>query len=131
MSGAGGVTQIVTQLRRSFPATVTADTLRKLSIAPNNETYVLNILKFVGVLDAENKKAAQAVPVFNKHDDGEFQEGFGKLVQAAYKELFDLHGDDAWSLPVSRLISFFRSHDGTSDGCRKAAGVHIPDPGPP
>lgn len=115
MSGSGGVTQLITQLRRSFPAAVTADTLRKLGIAPNNETYLLNILRFVGVLDAENKKPPAAVPVFNKHDDAEFQDGFAKLVQGAYKELFDLHGDSAWALSLDKLISFFRNHDGTSE----------------
>lgn len=115
MSGSGGVTQIVAQLRKSFPATVTAETLKKLGISPNNETYVLNILKFIGVLDNENKKAQAAVPVFNKHDSAEFQEGFAKLVRSSYKELFDLHGDDAWELAIDKLISFFRNHDGTSD----------------
>jgi len=115
MSGSGGVTQLVGQLRRAFPATVTADTLKKLGIAPQNETYVLNIMKFIGVLDAANKKTAAASPVFNKHDDAEFQQEFAKLVAAPYHELFDLHGENAWTLSVDKLISFFRNHDGTSD----------------
>lgn len=123
MSGSGGVTQLTTQLRRSFPATVTADTLKKLGIAPNNETYVLNILKFIGVLDAENKKTAAATPIFNQHNDSDFQEQFSKLVGQAYHELFDLHGPDAWGLPLDKLIAFFRNHDGTSDivGKRQAS----------
>ncbi|MDN7717791.1 DUF5343 domain-containing protein [Burkholderia gladioli] len=123
MSGSAGVTQLTTQLRRSFPATVTADTLKKLGIAPNNETYVLNILKFIGVLDAENKKTAAATPIFNQHNDSDFQEQFSKLVGQAYHELFDLHGPDAWGLPVDKLIAFFRNHDGTSDivGKRQAS----------
>ena len=75
MSGSGGVTQLVSQLRKSFPTTaVTADTLKKLGIAPQNETYVLNILKFIGILDSENKKLRQQLqlsantitPSFNK-----------------------------------------------------------------
>ena len=115
MSGSGGVTQLVGQLRKAFPATVTADTLKKLGIAPQNETYVLNIIKFIGVLDAENKKTAAASPVFNKHDNDEFQQAFAKLVIGPYHELFDLHGEDAWTLPLDKLISFFRNHDGTSD----------------
>lgn len=123
MSGSGGVTQLVSQLRKAFPATVTADTLKKLSIAPQNETYVLNIMKFIGVLDAENKKTAAAIPVFNKHDNAEFQQEFAKLVVGPYHELFDLHGEDAWTLPLDKLISFFRNHDGTSDvvGKRQAS----------
>ena len=123
ISGSGGVTQLTTQLRRSFPVAVTADTLRKLGIAPNNETYVLNILRFVGVLDAENKKTAAATPIFNQHNDSDFREQFSKLVEQAYHELFDLHGSDAWGLPIDKLIAFFRNHDGTSDivGKRQAS----------
>jgi hypothetical protein len=123
MSGSGGVTQLVAQLRKAFPATVTADTLKKLGIAPQNETYVLNIVKFIGVLDSENKKTAAASPVFNKHDDTEFQQEFAKLVVDPYHELFDLHGEDAWTLSLDKLISFFRNHDGTSDivGKRQAS----------
>lgn len=123
MSGSGGITQLTAHLRRSFPATVTADTLKKLGIAPNNETYVLNILKFIGVLDTENKKTAAATPIFNQHNDSDFQEQFSKLVGQAYHELFDLHGPDAWELPIDKLIAFFRNHDGTSDivGKRQAS----------
>lgn len=115
MSGSGGLTQLVTQLRKAFPATVTADTLKKLGIAPQNETYVLNIMKFIGVLDAENKKTATASSAFNKHDNVEFHQEFSKLVVGPYHELFDLHGEEAWTLPIDKLISFFRNHDGTSD----------------
>lgn len=123
MSGSDGVTQLVSQLRKAFPTTVTADTLKKLGIAPQNETYVLNIMKFIGVLDAENKKTAAATPVFNKHDNAEFQQEFAKLVVGPYHELFDLHGEEAWTLPIDKLISFFRNHDGTSDivGKRQAS----------
>lgn len=114
MSGTAGLVQAITHLRRSFPAQVTAETLKKLGIAPNNETYVLNILRFVGVLDAESKKNPKAVGVFNKHDDSEFQAGFAELVQTAYGDLFGLHGDSAWSLPADKLISYFRNTDHTS-----------------
>ncbi|WP_150553582.1 DUF5343 domain-containing protein [Pandoraea soli] len=118
-----GLTQLTSQLRRSFPAIVTADTLKKLEIAPNNETYLLNILKFVGVLDAENKKTGEATPIFNQHNDEEFQTQFSKLVERAYSELFDLHGSNAWGLSIDKLIAFFRNHDGTSDivGKRQAS----------
>lgn len=123
MSGSGGLTQLVIQLRKAFPATVTADTLKKLGIAPQNETYVLNIMKFIGVIDTENKKTSSASPIFNKHDDSDFQQEFEKLVAAAYHELFNLHGEDAWTLPINKLISFFRNNDGTSDivGKRQAS----------
>ena len=114
-SGAGSITQVVAQLRRSFPGVVTAETLKKLSIAPNNESYVLNILKFIGVLDSESKKIPAAATVFNKHDQTEFEQGFAELIEKAYHELFDLHGKDGWTLEANKLISFFRTHDETSD----------------
>lgn len=122
-SGSGSITQVVNQLRRAFPSPFTAETLKKLSIAPNNESYVLNILKFIGILDGEGKKVSTAASVFNKHDRMEFQQGFAELVKTAYNELFELHGDDAWTLDSNKLISFFRTHDETSDvvGRRQAS----------
>lgn len=113
-SGSAGLNQAVAHLRRSFPAQVTAETLKKLGIAPNNETYVLNTLRFINVLDAEGKKNEAAASVFNKHDDSEFQVAFSKLVQTAYADLFSLHGDSAWSLSTDKLISYFRNTDHTS-----------------
>ena len=73
--------------------------------------------------DAENKKTTAATPIFNQHNDNDFQEQFSKLVGQAYHELFDLHGPDAWSLSIDKLIAFFRNHDGTSDivGKRQAS----------
>jgi len=122
-SGPAGIVQTVVQLRRSFPAQVNSDTLKKLNIAPNNEGYILNIMRFIGVLDSTNKRTADAVAVFNKHDDKEFEAGFAQLVSNAYQDLFELHGEGAWSLPTDKLISYFRSTDHTSDvvGKRQAS----------
>ena len=114
MSGSAGLVQAVAQLRKSFPLQVAADTLKKLGIAPNNETYVVNTLRFVGVIDAEGKKSTKAASVFNKHDDAEFEAGFSELVETAYSGLFSLHVDSAWTLPTDKLISFFRNSDHTS-----------------
>jgi len=114
MSGTAGLMQATAQLRKQFPSQVTADTLKKLAIAPNNETYVLNILRFVGVLDASGNKTSSAVTVFNQHEDGDFQKGFAELVKTAYEDLFGLHGEDSWGLPPNKLISFFRNTDHTS-----------------
>lgn len=122
-SGPAGIIQTVTQLRKSFPAQVTSDTLKKLGIAPNNEGYILNILRFIGMLDSSNKRTADAAAVFNKHNDADFQHGFAKLVVNAYHDLFELHGDSAWELPFDKLISYFRGTDHTSDlvGKRQAS----------
>ena len=143
-SSVSGLVQAVIQFRKMLPATVTADTLKKLAISPNNETYLINVLRFIGVVDAENKKTAKASAIFNKHDDTEFAQAFAGLVEKAYSAVFDLHGPGAWDLTQSKLIGFFRQHDGTSDivGKRQAAtfqtlaslsgkAAPVADPGPP
>lgn len=114
-SGAGGLVAAIAQLRKSFPAKVTAETFKKLGIAPNNETYIINILRFLEIVDAEGNKNAKAASVLVQHDEAEFQNGFAELVQHAYSGLFELHGPDAWAAPIDKLISFFRNSDHTSD----------------
>lgn len=114
MSGTAGIIQATSHFRKSFPTPVTADTLKKLGIASNNESYVLNILRFVGILDTEGNKTDAAASVFNQHEDEDFQQEFAGLVKTAYGDLFNLHSDDAWSLPTNKLISFFRNSDHTS-----------------
>ena len=69
---AGNLVQAVTHFRKSFPSTITADTLKKLGIAPNNESYVINTLRFIGVLDSEGKKTAQATKAFSQQEDDKF-----------------------------------------------------------
>jgi hypothetical protein len=109
-----GLVSAIRQLRSVFPAQVTADTLKKWGIAPNNETYVINVLKFVGILDDDGRKVAGAAKVFVQHDEDEFARQFSGLVKAAYAALFEHFGDGAWSLSHERLISFFRAEDHTS-----------------
>lgn len=120
-SGTGSVPQIMAQLRRAFPSLVNAETLKKFEIAPNNETYILNILKFLKIIDPEGKKNPAVAPLFHKNDD-EFEPGLAKLVREAYSEVFETYGDDAWNTPNSKLIAFFRTHDDTSEvvGTRQA-----------
>jgi hypothetical protein len=45
------------------------------------------------------------------------------LVKDAYKDLFELRGEDAWTMSKNELIGYFRSVDKTSDviGARQAA----------
>lgn len=122
-SGIAGLTQTVAQLRKSFPAQFGSDTMKKLGIAPNNESYVLNTLRFLDVLDEDGKKGQKVGSVFSQHEDDEFQRGFSEIVSSAYSELFQLHGEDAWTLPLTRLIAYFRHTDSTSDvvGKKQAA----------
>jgi hypothetical protein len=119
----GAVIAAVNQFRKSFPTKVSADTLRKLSIAPNNESYVINTLRFIGAIDVEGNKTASSTTAFSQHDATAFQSAFGDLVKTAYAELFKLHLDEAWELSFDSLIAFFRTSDQTSDvvGRRQAS----------
>lgn len=114
ISGAGNVAQMVAQLRKSFPGTINSETVKKLGIAPNNESYVINVLQYIGVIDPEGKKTPAAAKAFSHHKDEEFAKEFASLVQKAYSSLFDLHGDGAWQLDTDELITFFRHSDQTS-----------------
>ncbi|MGF1640270.1 MAG: DUF5343 domain-containing protein [Rhodospirillales bacterium] len=114
VQGPGALGQVITQFRKSFPAKVDASTLKKLGIAPNNESYVLNVLRFLGLIDRDGKKTSDATQTFNLHDDYQFSKAFAELVSKAYSELFKLHGDGAWDLDNAALISFFRTHDETT-----------------
>ena len=114
IGGGGAIIQAVNHFRRSFPSTVTADTLKKLGIAPKNESYLINILRFLGTIDEEGKRTDEAAKVFNVHEDTGFQKAFGAIVKSAYSDLFSLHGDAAWELDSNVLITFFRQADQSS-----------------
>jgi Family of unknown function (DUF5343) len=119
----GAITGAVNQFRKTFPATVTAATLRKLGIAPQNESYVINTLRYIGVIDEDGNKTTEATAAFNQHDGAVFQKAFGEMVKSAYKELFEIHGEASWEQSLDRLIAFFRNADQTSDvvGRRQAS----------
>ncbi len=114
MSGSAGLVQAVNHLRKSFPPEVTAETLKTLGIAPNNETYAINILRFINAVDEAGKKTTKASSVFSKHGDQEFHDAFSEMIETAYADLFSLHGNESWNLSDDKLISFFRGADHTS-----------------
>ncbi len=127
ISGPGNIAKMVSHLRKSFPASVTSATVKKLGFAPNNESHVINALQFVGVIDTEGKKTQEANSTFLHHKDEEFQKAFGELVKTSYSALFDLHGDESWDLELDDLITFFRQTDETSAaiGKRQASTFKI------
>ncbi len=110
----GNLAQVVNYLRKSFPSSLTADTLRKLGFAPNNESYVLNVVRFLGLIDDKGKKTDSALKIFSLHDDSAFAKQFSEIVQTAYSQLFELHGENAWALETQGLMTFFRSADHTT-----------------
>jgi Family of unknown function (DUF5343) len=127
ISGAGNVAQMVNQLRKAFPAIVTSETVKKLGIAPNSESYVINTLQFVGVLDTEGKKTAAGGAALLKQKDEDFNKAFEALVKKAYADLFEIHAEGAWTLGNDDLITFFRESDKTSEliGRRQATTFRV------
>ncbi len=109
----GPLIQVINHLRKSFPATVSADTLKKLGYAPKNESYVINTLRFIGIIDEDGNKTNESGKIFSSHDDNTFQKEFSGMIEKAYTELFSLH-KDAWSLDMDSLITFFRQTDQSS-----------------
>ena len=122
ISGAGNISQMIGFLRKNFPATVTSETVKKFSIAPNNESYVINALQFIGAIDEDGKRTEKGHDVFLlAYDD--FPKAFEGLIREAYKDLFELRGDEAWTMNKKALTSYFRATDKTSEviGGRQAS----------
>lgn len=116
VASAGPLIKTVDHLRRKkFPEELTTDTLRKIGVAPKNETYVINTLRFLGVIDDEGKKDKEKAEAFVQHKEEEFQKQFERIVRDAYEELFELHGDEAWKLDRASLTQFFRSTDHSTE----------------
>lgn len=113
-SSTGQLIQVVEYLRQSFPATVDAKTLQKLGLAAKNESYILNILRFIGVIDEKGNRIDNAHRVFTTHDNDDFKKEFSSIVKNGYKDLFELRSDAAWTLDENALITYFRSADKTS-----------------
>ncbi|WP_281035839.1 MULTISPECIES: DUF5343 domain-containing protein [unclassified Mesorhizobium] len=73
------------------------------------------MLQFLKLIDEEGKRTERGHEVMTTHDEPEFQKAFSDLVRSAYADLFELHGDSAWTLTRSRLVGYFRQADKTSD----------------
>lgn len=114
VSGPGNVAQMIAYLRKNFPATVTSETVKKFGLASNNESYVINALQFVGVIDEEGKRTPKGHDVFVLPDDT-FPKAFEGMVKEAYSDLFDLRADDAWTMTKGELNGYFRTTDKTSE----------------
>ena len=111
----GTLRKAIDQFRSAFPSTVTSSTLKQLGIAPNNESYVINVFRFLDLITEDGSRATKAHEIFSKHEDEEFQKAFASIVKSAYSNLFELHGENAWTLDKDKLIAYFRNTDLTSD----------------
>lgn len=123
ISGAGNITQMIGFLKNNFPSTVTSETVKKLQLAPKNESYVINALQFLSLIDEQGNRTDKGHEVLTTHDDAEFKTAFADLVRTAYKDLFDLRSEEAWTMSRDELIGYFRTTDKTSAaiGTRQAA----------
>src|ERR1700743_3453157 len=126
ISGPGNISQMIVFLRKNFPPTVSADAVRKLGLASKNESYVINVLQFLGLIGEDGKRSDAGHAVMTIHNEDEFRTAFADLVRNAYTDLFAIRGEAAWTLSKGDLIGYFRSADKTSEiiGSRQA-GVFV------
>ena len=108
-----GINKMIAQLRNSFPSPITVNKIKQLGIDSGNERSVISALRFIGIIDENGEAIEDKKALFVIQDDKEFAEAFSKLIKDAYKELFDLHNDVAWTLSNSDLVQFFRTADDT------------------
>ena len=108
------LSECIARFRRSLPPTVNASTLQKHGIASNNERYVLNTLRFLGLLDDEGKPTEAARDLFTRADDENFRSRLSEIIESHYVDLFQVRGDDAWTLNRTDLVTYFRGNDQTS-----------------
>ncbi len=121
-SAQGSLVKAFEQFRRNFPPTIDAAILQKFSIAPANESYVISTVKFLGLVD-ENNKTVDKVGDFFRAGDGEFKKGLDDLLKVAYADLYTEQGAEPWAVTKEALTTWFRVTDKTSEliGQRQAA----------
>lgn len=121
-SGQAAVLQTFAQLRKGFPAKVDAGYLRRFSIARANESYIISILRFLGLIDEEGNPNDGGTSYFYGSDDA-FKSGLEATLRSAYSQLFDEMGDAALTAEKPQLTNWFRAADKTSDlvGQRQAS----------
>ncbi len=84
----GIILQAIEQFKKALPAKIDAPTLKKLGIAPSNEGYVINTLKFLGIADDKNNRTEEGVQLFSTHGDEAFSKSFEAVVRQKYDALF-------------------------------------------
>ncbi len=117
---------MIEHFRKSLPSVISVETLQRLGIAPKNESYSLNVLRYLGFIDENDNRTTVALDLFSLHDNTAFAKKFEQIVMTAYADLFELYGDTAWSLDTDGLVSFFRAADHSTDrvGHEQAGTFH-------
>lgn len=121
ISGQGALVQAFEQLRKSVPSKIDADYLRRFNIAPANESYVIAVLRFLGIIDEDGNRIDGQSDYLYSNADG-FQSGLEGAMRTAYSRLFD-EMSDALQVERENLIHWFRTADKTSElvGKRQAS----------
>ena len=122
ISGQAAIVQAFSQLRKGFPGRVDAGYLQRFNIAPANESYVISILRFLGLIDEDGNRVQDETDYFFGSDDS-FKSGLEGTLRRAYSQVFAEMGDGALDAPKGDLTHWFRASDKTSDlvGQRQAS----------
>jgi hypothetical protein len=125
-SSQGAVVQTFSQLRKGFPPKVDASYLQRFNIAPANESYIIAILRFLGLIDEDGSRVADKTEYFFGNDDT-FKSGLSATLRSAYSQLFDEMGDGVLEALKGDLAHWFRASDKTSDlvGQRQASTFQV------
>jgi|SRR5664280_2084700 len=94
--------------RKSLPTNINSTVLKKLGIAPKNESYLINVLKFLSIIADDGSTTPEAKKTFTQHDDKAFEKQLAAMIKKAYFDLFSLQGDSTWTLDNTSLITYFR-----------------------
>lgn len=112
ISGQGALIQAFAQLRKSVPSKIDAGYLQRFNIAPANESYVISILRFLGIIDEDGNRIDDKSGYLYGNEEA-FQSGLDSALRTAYSQLFD-EMTDAWQAERDDLIHWFRASDKTS-----------------
>lgn len=114
VSGSAGLVKTFEQLKKNPPGSIDAAWFKRFGIASGNESYIITILRFIGLYDEEGKRV-EANTDFLYRDGAEFSSGLEQRLLESFKPLFDDHGNAAWSESKEDLTRWFRVTDKTSD----------------
>jgi hypothetical protein len=122
VSGQAPLVGAFAQLRKGVPPKVDAGYLQRFNIAPGNESYVISILRFLGVIDEEGNRLEGGVNYLYGSDES-FRSGLEDALRSAYSQVFDEMGEGALEADRANLTHWFRAADKTSDlvGQRQAS----------
>lgn len=122
ISGSGPIVQTFSQLRKGSRGKVDAGYLQRFKIAPGNESYIISILRFLGLIDEDGNRVEGTTDFFYGNDDA-FASGLESTLRRTYSQLFDEMGDAVLDVPKGDLVHWFRAADKTSEvvGQRQAS----------